>query len=77
MKQCAIYFYYSMGDALAMCASYIINLVGVQLGQMYATRKHVIDSLNAIDGRNFSECRNPLFFIFPCNMCTVKKKTLL
>jgi len=40
-KQYAIYFYYSM-DALAVCASCIIILVGVQFGQMYAIRKHVI-----------------------------------
>jgi len=36
-KQCAIYFYYSTGGALAVCASCMINLVGVQLEQMYVT----------------------------------------
>jgi len=62
-KQCAIYFYYSTGGALAVCASCMINLVDIQLGQMYATRKHVIDS-HAIDGRYCSEMQNPLFLIF-------------
>jgi len=70
-KQCAIYFYYSTGGALVVCASCMINLVDVQLGQMYATRKHVIDSHDAIDGRYCSECRSPLFLIFPCNMCPI------
>jgi len=68
-KHCAIYFYYSTGGALAVCASCMINLVGVELGEMYPTRRHVIDSHDEIDGRYCSECRNPLFLIFPCNMC--------
>jgi len=68
-KHCAIYFYYSTGGALAVCASCMINLVGAELGEMYATRKHVTDSHGAIDGRSCSNCRNPLFLIFPCNMC--------
>jgi len=70
-KHCAIYFYYSTGGALAVCASCMINLVGVELGEMYPTRKHVIDSYDAIDGRYCSDCRNPLFLIFPCNMCPI------
>jgi len=41
-KQCAIYFYYSTGGTLAVCASYMISLADVRIGQMYATRKHVI-----------------------------------
>jgi len=68
-KHCAIYFYYSTGGALAVCASCMIDLVGVELGEMYPTRRHVIDTHEAIDGRYCSNCRNPLFFIFPCNMC--------
>jgi len=46
-KHCAIYFYYSTGGAgtgLAVCASYMIDLVGVELGEMYPTRRHVIDT---------------------------------
>jgi len=68
-KHCAIYFYYSTGSALAVCASCMIELVGVDLGEMYPTRRHVIDTHEAIDGRYCSNCRNPLFLIFPCNMC--------
>jgi len=68
-KHCAIYLYYSTGGVLAMCASCIIDLVGVELGEMYPTRRHVIDTHDAIDGRYCSNCKNPLFFIFPCNMC--------
>jgi len=38
-KRCAIYFYYSTGGALAVCASCMIILIGVQFdGQMYAIR---------------------------------------
>jgi len=68
-KHCAIYFYYSTGGALAVCASCMIELVGVDLGEMYSTRRHVTDTHAAIDGRYCSDCRSPLFLIFPCNMC--------
>jgi len=69
-KHCAIYFYYSTGGALAVCASCMIDLIGVELGEMYPNlRRHVIDTHDAIDGRYCSNWRNPLFFIFPCNMC--------
>jgi len=71
MKHCAIYFYYSTGGALAVCASCMISLVSVELGEMYPTRRHVIDSHDAIDSRYCSKCGNPLFFIFPCNMCPI------
>jgi len=74
-KHCAIY--YSMDSAV--CASCMIDLVGVELGEMYPTRRHVIDTHDAIDGRYCSNCRNRLFFIFPCNMCPMctQKETLL
>jgi len=78
-KHCAIYFYYSTGGALAVCASCMIELVGVQLGEMYPTQRHVSDTHDAIDGRYCSKCGNPLFFIFPCNICVQcvhYKKTL-
>jgi len=76
-KHCVIYFYYSTGGALAVCASCMINLVGVQLGQMYPTRKHVIDSHDAIDGRYCSECHYFYFSMqYVPNVYTVKKTLL-
>jgi len=63
-KQCAIYFY-STGDALA-CASCMISLADLHIGQMYATRKHVTEYHDAIDGSFCSSCRNQLFLIVPC-----------
>jgi len=68
-KHCAIYCYYSTGGALAVCASCMIELAGEPLGGMYLTRRHVTDTHDAIDGRYCSDCRHPLFVIFPCNMC--------
>jgi len=50
-KQCAIYFYYSTGGALAVCASCIISLADLHIGhvsEMYATRKHVTEYHDAI-----------------------------
>jgi len=69
-KHCAIYFYYSTGGALAVCASCMIDLVGVEL-EMYPTRRHVIDTYDAIDGRYCLNYKNPLFLIFSCNMPNV------
>jgi len=71
MKQCAIYFYYSTGGALAVCASCMISLAELHIGQMYAIRKHVTECHDAIDGSFCSSCRNPLFLILPCNMCPI------
>jgi len=59
-----------------VCASCMINLVGVQLGQINATRKHVIDSYDAIDGRYCSECRSPLFFHAICVQFIHSKKDI-
>jgi len=70
-KQCAIYFYYSMDDTYAACASCMINLTYVHLELISAIQKHVTDYHDAIDGKYCSNCRNPLFTIFPCNMCPI------
>jgi len=69
-KQCAIYFYYSTGGALAACASCMVSMADLHIGQMYAIRKHVIE-YHAIDGSFCSSCRNPLVLILPCNMCPI------
>jgi len=37
----------------------------------YSTKTIVIDSHDAINDRYCSNCRNPLFFIFPCNTCPI------
>ena len=66
-KVCAIYFYYSTGGALALCASCMISIQDFE--HMYAVRKHVIKLYDAVDGRYCANCRDSLYIIFPCNMC--------
>jgi len=63
-KQCAICFYYSTSSAYAACVSCMIGLRDVRIELMSATRKHMIDCHDAIDGSYCSNCRNPLFFYF-------------
>ena len=70
-KQCAIYFYYSTGGAIGVCASCMISLSDENVGRMYAVRKHVTESYDVINGQYCSDCRQPLFLIFPCNMCPI------
>ena len=70
-KCCAIYFYYTTGGALAVCASCMIALSDADVGHMYAFRKHVIELHDAIEGRSCSNCRLPMYQIFPCNMCPI------
>ncbi|EZA51545.1 hypothetical protein X777_09754 [Ooceraea biroi] len=70
-KMCAVYFYYSTGCSLAVCASCIIRLRGVELGTMYVVRKHEIDTHDGITGRWCSNCHDSLYTIFPCNMCPI------
>ena len=70
-KFCTTYFYYSTSGALALCASCMIVLQDANVGHMYAVRKHVIELHDAVDGRFCSNCRNPLYLIFPCNMCPI------
>jgi len=70
-KQCATYFYYSTGGALAVCASCMVNLADLHIGQMYAIRKYVTEYHDAIEGSFCSSCRNPMFLILPCNMCPI------
>jgi len=36
MKHCTIYFYYSTGGALDVCASCMVSLADLHIGQMYA-----------------------------------------
>ena len=68
-KVCTIYFYYSTGGALALCTSCMISIQDV--GLMYAVRKHVIELHDVVDSRFCANCRNPVYIIFPCNMCPI------
>ena len=68
-KQCTIYFYYTDGARYVTRSSCMIRIGSTRT--TYAIRKHVIESYDAIDGRFCSECRTPLFLIFPCNMCPI------
>jgi len=70
-KHCAIYFYYSMSDTYVACASCMIDLRYVRLELISAIQKHITDYHDAINGKYCSNCRNPLFTIFPCNMCPI------
>jgi len=69
-KHCAIYFY-STGGTYVACASCMIDLRYVRLELISAIQKHVTDYHDAIDGKYCSNCRNPLFTIFLCNMCPI------
>lgn len=68
-KQCAIYFYYSTTGSSALCAACMISLNDI--GRMLAVREHIIELHDAIDGRYCSNCRDPVFLIFPVNMCPI------
>lgn len=68
-KHCAIYFYYSTGGALAVCATCMIQLTDVNLGSMHAVVKHEIKAHDALGGRWCSNCRDPLHQIYPSNVC--------
>ena len=71
-KQCAIYFYYLVSSDYAVCTSCMIHLSNsIRLDLVYAMRKHVIELYDMINSRYCSECRTPLFQIFPCNMCPI------
>jgi len=70
-KHCAIYFYYSTGGALDVCASCMVSLADLHIGQMYAIQEHKTEYHDAIDVSFCSSCRNPLFLILPCNMCPI------
>jgi len=64
-KHCAIYFYYSTDGTYVACASCMIDLRYVRLELISAIPNHVTDYHDAIDGKYCSNCRNPLFTIFP------------
>ncbi|XP_050447449.1 uncharacterized protein LOC126849549 [Cataglyphis hispanica] len=70
-KCCTIYFCYSTGGALALCTSCMISVSDTDFGYMYTIRRHVTELHDAVDGRFCSNCRNPLYQIFPCNMCPI------
>jgi len=70
-KHYAIYFYYSTYGTYVACASCVINLRYVCLELISAMQNHVTDYHDAIDSKYCSNCRNPLFTIFPCNMCPI------
>jgi len=70
-KHCAIYFYYPTGGTYAACTSCMIELRYVRIELISAIQKHVTNYHDAIDGKYCSNCRNPLFTIFPCNMCPI------
>jgi len=71
-KQCAIYFYYLVSSDYAVCTICMVKLLNsIRLDLVYAMRKHVIELHDVINGKYCSECRAPLFQIFPCNMCPI------
>ena len=77
-KQCVIYFYYSMGGALALCASCMVALSDLDIRYMYAVRKHFVELRNTMHFRACSKCGDKLCMIFPCNMADLHtiRKTL-
>lgn len=70
-KHCSIQFYYSTGGALTVCAECMVRLADTDIGIIYAVRKHEIDTLNALNYRFCSNCRQSVCVIMPCNMCPI------
>lgn len=73
-KECVIYFYYSTGGALALCPSCMIAVSDLDIGPMYAVRKHFVDLRDTMHYRACSKCRESLYMTFPCNMCPICTK---
>ena len=68
-KVCTIYFYYTTGDSSALCTSCMISIQ--DFDHMYAVRKHVIEIHDAVESRCCSNCKNPVYLHFPCNLCPI------
>ena len=69
-EHCAIFFFYSTGGALALCAECMIDMWDIREG-MSAVREHQTDRLENLDHRACSNCRQSMYVIIPRNMCPV------
>ena len=72
-KHCIISCYYTTdGDTIssALCLACMIDLSNIGIEGMYLVRKHKDCSFYTLDSRwSCSECREPMYIIFPCSMC--------
>lgn len=69
-KMCTLYFYYTSGSD-RVCVLCIIRLVDI-FESAFVVRKHLTAIYNAIDDAYCSECRFPLFQVFP-PICTCRR----
>jgi len=67
-KYCVIYNYYTRG-ALTVCTACMIRIDDINDVGMYHVREHEIGSFGRLDGKSCTNCREPLYSIFSCNMC--------
>lgn len=72
-EQCAIYSYYIIGNNYVTCSTCMLNVMNPDDDDndelMSVSRKHVTAPHDAIDGKYCSNCRDPVFIIFQCDMC--------
>lgn len=69
-RMCCIYFCYAIADGTYFCTSCFIRMAYL-FDEICAVREHSINIYALILGLFCSECRTPLFQIFPCNMCPI------
>ena len=68
-KHCVIYNYYTTGGALTVCTACMIRIGDINDVGMYHVREYEIGSFDRLDGKSCTNCREPLYSIFSCNMC--------
>ncbi|XP_011859603.1 PREDICTED: histone H3.v1-like isoform X2 [Vollenhovia emeryi] len=75
MKKCAIYSYYCDGSTYKLCQWCMCECRDMDI--TYSTRKHITDCYANIYTMRFNNCvicDEPLYIIFPCNMCPICTK---
>lgn len=67
-KQCVIYSFYYTSECPErdQCAECMLSQPDIN---SQAVREHVINMYDFIRGKYCAHYRNPMFLIFPCNMC--------
>lgn len=68
-KFCMIQCYYITSDSLAVCATCMINIADIERETLCNFRKHETNFIDALNGRSCSNCRMPMYTVFPCNNC--------
>ena len=69
IKHCVIHNYYTTGRALTVCTACMIRIVDINDVGMYHVREQT-GSFDKLDGRSCTNCKEPLYSIFSCSMCS-------